>query len=69
MYVYIVKNIIEYESQMTVAVFDDETKARDYAREADLFTDGRSIERAELNNTESLPEQIAFKWRDKKGEF
>jgi len=69
MYIYTVEDIIEYESSTVVAVFSTEELAREYARTAELFTDARSIYRAELDNPDADVQQIAFQWRDQKGEF
>lgn len=69
MEIFLVYDHIDYTSSDVIAVFDNEDSAREFARSADLFCDGRSIVRAMLNNPNFYPEQITYKTRDKKGEF
>jgi len=69
MLVYLVYDHIDYESSMVVAVFSQEALARDYARTADLYTDGRSISRAELDNPDAYPDQLAYYRTKEKDKF
>lgn len=71
MMIYLVYDLIDYESRDVVAVFSREDTAREYARTSPLFTDARSISRAELDSTDptSSPEQIAYYRRYEKDKF
>lgn len=70
MYVFLVSNHTEYESDMAEALFSTEALAREFARTAELFTDSRSIVRFEVDNPEPYNyKRIAFHNRDEKDQF
>lgn len=69
MMVFLVYDHIDYDSSDVQAVFSKEDTAREYARTAPLYTDARSISRAELDNPSYYPVQIEYYRRDKKDKF